>query len=178
MRRNGDKDATQAGSMSELGFERPFYILSFEERNSFLKMFGWEEPLSPEQTAEIVDAKRVIYDAFRAAVHTDVLNDEAGILVDEKFGASILRDALRESHFTVYPVEKSGMDEFDFEYGEDFGAHIKAFDPSFCKVLVRYDPQGDQSLNQRQSARLKRLSEYLHSDQSLSRFMLELLVQA
>ena len=56
--------------------------------------------------------------------------------------------------------------------------HIEAFHPTFCKVLVRYNPEGDQSLNRRQSARLKRLSNYLHSNESRSRFMFELLVPA
>ena len=27
------------------------------------------------------------------------------------------------------PVEKSGQNEFDFQYGDDFGAHIEKFDP-------------------------------------------------
>jgi myo-inositol catabolism protein IolC len=115
----------QGNSVTNLGFERPFYILSFDQRSSFQKMFGSEDPLSPEQTAEIAAAKRVMYDAFMAAVQTDVLNDEAGILVDEQFGASIRQDALREGHFIACPVEKSAQDEFDFEYGEDFGATSK-----------------------------------------------------
>jgi hypothetical protein len=29
-------------------------------------------------------------------------------------------------------------------YGEDFARHIEAFDPTFCKVLVR--PEGDRAL--------------------------------
>jgi 5-dehydro-2-deoxygluconokinase len=72
-------------------------------------------------------------------------------------------------------VEKSGQEEFDFEYGADFAEHIEAFRPTFCKVLVRYNPEGDRSLNQRQVARLRRLSDYLHT-KSRSRFMFELLV--
>ena len=47
---------------------------------------------------------------------------------------------------TACPAEKSGQDEFDFEYGEDFARHIEAFDPTFCKVLVRYNPEGDRAL--------------------------------
>jgi myo-inositol catabolism protein IolC len=43
---------------------------------------------------------------------------------------------------------------------------------------VRYNPEGDPELNRRQSARLKRLSEYLHGSNSRSRFMFELLVPA
>ena len=128
------------------------------------KMFGWDGELSPQQTAEIAAAKRVIYDAFRQPVAGGVPKEKAGILVDEQFGAAILRDAARQGYTTACPAEKSGQDEFDFEYGDDFGKHIEAFHPTFCKVLVRYNPEGDQSLNQRQSARLKRLSDYLHSD--------------
>jgi myo-inositol catabolism protein IolC len=163
--------------MTTLGFDKPLYILPFDHRGSFQKkMFGWDGELSIEQTAEIAAAKRVIYDAFEKAVHAGVAKDKAGILVDEQFGAAILRDAGRERYTTCCPAEKSGQDEFDFEYGEDFEAHIEAFEPSFCKVLVRYNPAGNQNLNRRQSERLKRLSEYLHGKNSTSRFMFELLV--
>jgi hypothetical protein len=41
-------------------------------------------------------------------------------------------------------------------------------------VLVRYNPEGDAALNQRQVSRLTRLSDYLHQTQTL--FMFELLV--
>jgi myo-inositol catabolism protein IolC len=165
--------------MTTLGFDRPLYILPFDHRGSFQKkMFGWDGELSSQQTAEIAAAKRVIFDAFKAAVQAGVPRDKAGILVDEQFGAAILRDAAAEGYATSCPAEKSGQDEFDFEYGEDFGRHIEAFHPTFCKVLVRYNPEGDQSLNRRQSGRLKRLSEYLHSNRSRSRFMFELLVPA
>ena len=163
--------------MTSPGFNQPLYILPFDHRGSFQKkMFGWDGELSAEQTAEIATAKRVIYDAFRAAVAAGVPKDKAGILVDEQFGAAILGDASAEGYTTACPAEKSGQDEFDFEYGEDFARHVEAFHPTFCKVLVRYNPEGDQSLNRRQSDRLKRLSDYLHSGKSGSRFMFELLV--
>ena len=165
--------------MTAVGFDKPLYVLPFDHRGSFQKkMFGWDGELSSQQTSEIAAAKRVIYDAFRAAVHAGVPKDKAGILVDEQFGAAILRDASAEGYSTACPAEKSGQDEFDFEYGEDFAKHIEAFQPTFCKVLVRYNPEGDQSLNRRQSSRLKRLSDYLHSGKSRSRFMFELLVPA
>lgn len=59
------------------------------------------------------------------------------------------------------PAERSGQDEFDFEYGDEFAQHIESFHPTFWKVLVRYNPEGDKELNQRQAARLQRLSDYL-----------------
>jgi 5-dehydro-2-deoxygluconokinase len=140
-------------------------------------MFGWKGTLSAEQTAEIAAAKQVIYDAFKAALAGGVPKAKAGILVDEQFGTAILRDAAKQGYSTSCPAEKSGQDEFDFEYGEDFARHIEAFQPTFCKVLVRYNPEGNRALNQQQAARLKRLSDYLH-DTGRSLFMFELLVPA
>src|SRR5437764_4897852 len=137
-------------------------------------MFGWKVSLTDQQTAEIAATKQVIYDAFKSAVAGGVAKDKAGILVDEQFGAAILQDAAKNGYSTSCPAEKSGQDEFDFEYGEDFGKHIDKFNPTFCKVLVRYNPEADKAGNQRQAARLKRLSDWLHANKRL--FMFELLV--
>ena len=164
--------------MTSIGFDRPLYILPFDHRGSFQKkMFGWDGALSSQQTAEIAAAKRVIYDAFTTAIQAGVPKEKAGILVDEQFGAATLRDATAAGYTTCCPAEKSGQEEFDFEYGEDFAKHIEAIRPTFCKVLVRYNPESDSELNRRQSARLKRLSDYLHGT-SRHRFMFELLVPA
>src|SRR5271154_6974613 len=144
------------------GYDRALYIQPFDHRGSFeTKMFGWKPPLSAAQTAEIAAAKQVIYDGFKAAVAHGVPKEKAGLLVDEQFGAAILRDASAAGFTTAAPAEKSGQEEFDFEYGEDFARHIEAFKPNFCKVLVRYNPAGDRNLNRLQAARLKRLSDYL-----------------
>ncbi len=162
--------------MKSIGFDQPLYILPFDHRGSFqTQMFGWKGTLTPEQTAQIAATKRVIYDGFKAGVAAGVPKEKAGILVDEQFGADILRDAQADGYCTSCPAEKSGQDEFDYEHGEGFAARIEAVQPTFCKVLVRYNPEGDESLNQRQSARLRRLSEYLHAS-SKSKFMFELLV--
>jgi 5-dehydro-2-deoxygluconokinase len=164
--------------MKTLGFNQPLYVLPFDHRGSFeTKMFGWHGDLTPEQTAEIAAAKRVIYDGFRAAIDSGVPKEKAAILVDQQFGAAILRDASADGFMTACPAEKSGQDEFDFEYGEDFASHIEAMHPTFSKVLVRYNPGGDALMNREQAARLKRLSDYLRSS-SPSRFMFELLVPA
>jgi 5-dehydro-2-deoxygluconokinase len=153
------------------------YILPFDHRGSFeTKMFGWHGELSAGQTAEIAAAKRVIYDGFLAALEAGVPRDKAGILVDEQFGSAILADARQAGILTACPAEKSGQDEFDFEYGEQFAEHIEAIVPTFCKVLVRYNPGGDPALNGRQAGRLRRLSDYLAP--LPTRFMFELLVPA
>ena len=105
-----------------------------------------------------------------------VPKERAGILVDEQFGTAILHDARKQGFITSCPAEKSGQAEFDFEYGADFARHIDEFKPTFCKVLVRYNPEGDKEMNRRQAARLKQLSDYLHRSNRL--YMFELLVPA
>jgi len=158
------------------GYDRPLYIQPFDHRSSFQsKMFGWKSPLSEAQTAEIAGAKQIIYDGFLMALADGVPKAKAGILVDEQFGAAILRDATAKSITIACPAEKSGQDEFDFEYGEDFASHIEKFDPTFCKVLVRYNPGSDRALNKRQAARLRRLSDFLAA-RGRSRFLFEMLV--
>ena len=164
--------------MKTIGYDKPLYVLPFDHRGSFeTKMFGWTGDLTAAQTAAISAAKQVIYDGFKSAVAAGVPKEKAGILVDEQFGASVLRDAAAQGYTIACPAEKSGQEEFDFQYGEDFAKHIEAFHPTFCKVLVRYNPEGDQEMNQQQAARLKRLSDYLHR-KGQSRFMFEMLVPA
>jgi 5-dehydro-2-deoxygluconokinase len=150
-------------------------MLPFDHRESFAtQLFGWRGELSTAQAAEITAAKQVVYDGFQAAIDHGAPADHAAILADERFSADILHDANRQGYMTACPAERSGQKEFAFEFGEEFARHIEAVNPTFCKVLVRYNPGGDSRLNQRQAVRLKRLSDYLHDTGRL--FMFELLV--
>jgi myo-inositol catabolism protein IolC len=164
--------------MTPRGFNQPLYVLPFDHRGSFeTKMFGWHEPLTEEQTAEIAAAKHLIFEGFQKAVRDGVDKAKAGILVDEQFGAAILHEAAAEGHLFAAPAEKSGQDEFEFQYGDSFAEHIEAFHPTFCKVLVRYNVEGDAKINREQAERLNRLSAYLQKAEK-SLFMFELLVPA
>src|SRR4051812_44996584 len=160
-----------------VGYNKPLYILPFDHRASFQTgLFGWKGTLAPEQTARVAESKQVVYDGLKAAVAAGVPKERAGILVDEQFGAAILADANKDGYITSAPAEKSGLDEFDFEYGADYGKHIEAVDPTFCKVLVRYNPESDAAMNARQAARLAELGKYLQAHNRL--YMFELLVPA
>jgi myo-inositol catabolism protein IolC len=99
-----------------------------------------------------------------------------GVLVDEQFGSDIPKRAKEEGLQLAMPVEKSGQDEFDFQYGADFGKHIEEFDVHHSKVLVRYNPDGDAAMNERQLGRLKELADWLHAHDR--KFLFELLVPA
>jgi myo-inositol catabolism protein IolC len=158
-----------------LGYDRNLYMLPFDHRASFQKgLFGIDGTPSSEEAARIGQSKQIIFEGLRRAVEEGAPREWAGLLVDEQFGAGVARAAKEEGLTLAMPVEKSGQDEFDFEFGEDFGSHIEAFDPAFTKVLVRYNPEGDEAMNQRQLARLKELSDWLHGRDR--KFLFELLV--
>jgi 5-dehydro-2-deoxygluconokinase len=160
-----------------LGYNGKLYILAFDHRGSFQKkMFGIEGDPTPEETDKISDAKQLIFEGMVDAVRRGAEAGATGVLVDEQFGGNVPREAREQGLKLAMPVEKSGQDEFDFEYGEEFGAHIERFDPDFSKVLVRYNPDGEAEMNERQLGRLKRLSDWLHERDR--KFLFELLVPA
>jgi myo-inositol catabolism protein IolC len=152
-------------------------MLAFDHRGSFQKgLFGVGGDPSPEIAAKVTDTKSVIWEAFEAALARGASPEASGILVDEQFGADIARAARAAGVPLAMPVEKSGQDEFDFEFGADFGRHIEAFDPTFAKVLVRYNPDDDAASSRRQVERLGLLSDWLHERGRT--FLFELLVPA
>jgi myo-inositol catabolism protein IolC len=160
-----------------LGYDKPLFFLSFDHRSSFSRgLFGASEPLSPEIVARIAGAKELVFEAFEQSIALGAPRAECGVLVDEQFGASVAHKAKARDYVLAMPVEKSGQSEFQLEYGNDFGRHIDAFDPDFCKVLVRYNPEGDRALNQRQTGKLAQLSGWLHAHER--KFLFELLVPA
>ena len=162
-----------------LGYNGKLYILAFDHRGSFQKkMFGIEGDPTPEQTEQIADAKHLIFEGLLKATEEGVDPHATGCLVDEQFGTpkGVPEQAKERGLLLAMPVEKSGQNEFDFEYGDDFGAHIEEFDPDFSKVLVRYNPEGDAGMNTRQTERLKRLADWLHEHDR--KFLFELLVPA
>src|SRR3954467_3513177 len=154
------------------------FILAFDHRGSFQKkMFGIEGDPSDEQTQTISDAKRLIYEGLIKATDQGAPAEAIGCLVDEQFGGAFAPEAKQRGFKLAMPVEKSGQNEFDFEYGDAFGEHIEKFDPAFSKVLVRYNPDDpDTEMNQRQLGRLKRLADWLHEHDR--KFLFELLVPA
>jgi myo-inositol catabolism protein IolC len=160
-----------------LGYDGRLYILAFDHRGSFQKkLFGIQGDPTPEQTDKIADAKHLIFEGLLKASEEGAEPGVTGCLVDEQFGApkGIPAQAKERGLILAMPVEKSGQHEFDFEYGDDFGAHIEQFDPEFSKVLVRYNPDGDAEMNSRQAGRLKRLADWLHERDR--KFLFELLV--
>jgi myo-inositol catabolism protein IolC len=162
----------------KLGYDGKLYILAFDHRGSFTKRFGIEGDPTSEETERIANGKHLIFEGLEAALGRGADPSVTGALVDEQYGGPtrVPEEAKASRIKLAMPVEKSGQDEFDFEYGDEFGAHIEQYDPDFSKVLVRYNPDGDAKMNHRQSERLRRLAEWLH--QNDRKFLFELLVPA
>jgi len=154
--------------LNELGYTDLLYVLAFDHRGSFEKMVG--------DVDRVPGAKSLIWEGFLRAVEEGAPKQAAGVLVDSQYGPEVARQAKAGGYKLAMPVEKSGQNEFDFEYGDAFGEKIEEFDPDFSKVLVRYNPDGDPGLNERQIEKLRRLSEWLH--QHHRKYLFELLVPA
>lgn len=153
------------------------YILPFDHRGSFIKMFGFDSSrIDDAATTVLADYKHVVYEGFLEALAEGVSQDAAAILVDEQFGARIQNEARERGITRILPVEKSGQDEFDFEYSSNFKEHIRMFSPDYVKTLVRYNPEGDSGVNKKQIEKLTQLNTFCHAEGY--KFLFELLVPA
>src|SRR6516164_670357 len=118
-----------------LGYDRALFVMPFDQQSSFEKgPFGFKPPLTEDQTATVIASKQVVYEGFKLALSKGAPREAAGILVDEQFGAAVLRDARAQGFITCAPTEKSGEEEFVFEYGDRWRDHIETFAPTFAKV--------------------------------------------
>jgi 5-dehydro-2-deoxygluconokinase len=154
------------------------FILAFDHRGSFkAKMFGITgRDETSDETAALQDAKRLVYEGALKAIDDGLSPDLVGVLVDEEMGADVARDAKERGIKLAMPVEASGQPLFDFEYGDEFGDHITAFDSDYSKVLVRWNPDDDPEDNRVQGERLKRLGDWLRDNGRT--YLFELLVPA
>jgi myo-inositol catabolism protein IolC len=160
-----------------LGYDQKLFILAFDHRGSFQKkFFGIQGEPDSEQTAIIADAKHLIFEGILQAVGAGADPAATGVLVDEQFGSTVPQETHETGLKLAMPAERSGQNMFDFQYGDDFGAHIESFNTDFTKVLVRYNPEGDSQENNEQLGKLKRLSDWLRAHDR--KFLFELLVPA
>jgi len=142
--------------LNNLGYQKNLFILPFDHRSSFAKLFGFiEQNLTPEEKETITKAKEIVYEAFKKTVEQGIPKDQAAILVDEEYGDKIIKDATVQNYNVILTTEKSGQEEFSFEYGNDFAQHIEKYKPAIVKALIRYNPNAAKT-------RLKMLSDFCH----------------
>ncbi len=162
---------------TQYGYTKPLLVLPFDHRSSFAKgLFGVENP-DEATVAKIHDMKQLVYEAVLVAkAELDLPADHFAILVDEEYGKDIVEKAAAEGLVTIESTEKSGMNEFSFEYGSDFPSHLLNSRLTFAKALVRYNPEGDTEHNRHSLVHLKKLSDFVH--QNNIKLLIEPLVPA
>ena len=149
--------------MENLGYSKPLYILPFDHRATFAQKIFNKNSLSELTDQEhqlICEYKQIIYEGFKKAVQNGISKENAAILLDEQFGDVILKDAKEKGFVVLLTTEKSGQEEFDFQYGADFATHIEKYNPQFVKVLIKYNPKDDTDLKTRQLEKLKTVSDF------------------
>ncbi|HET6510000.1 MAG TPA: DUF2090 domain-containing protein [Baekduia sp.] len=154
------------------------FLLAFDHRGVFARtIFGTTGEPTPEQEVLMADAKHLIFEGVRRAAQLGgVPAGQAGVLVDELYGARVARDAKADGLVLVMPVEAPDRAVFDYAYGDRWREHVEEFEPTFAKVLVRYNADGDAEGNAIQAARLAELSSWLRS--TGRKFLFELIVPA
>jgi myo-inositol catabolism protein IolC len=162
--------------LANLGYTKKLCILPFDHRSYFEELLGFHEPLSEEQTSQLSDYKKIVYAAYEKSLTQGVSVNNSAILVDDVFGLEILLDAKDKGYTTLQSTEISGIDHFEFEHGDEWQSWLEKVQPTFAKVLIRYNVDGEKSLNEKTTLNLKKLSDYTH--QHGYKFLIEALVPA
>ena len=150
------------------------YVLAFDHRRSLMtSFFGVHGEPTSDDVRAARDAKQVIWEGLLRAIDDGVPRAAAAALVDATYGADVIAAAAARGIRVAVPVEASGRRELAFEH-EDWRDRIERLDPTWAKVLVRYNPDADPEANGRQRALIAELDA--HCGVTGRGLMLELLV--
>ncbi|MFH1315657.1 MAG: DUF2090 domain-containing protein [Candidatus Uhrbacteria bacterium] len=156
------------------GYVCPLYILPFDHRSTFAqKLLDFGYPVKEKDKVQVTRYKKIVFDAYELAMKQAHCSSCLGLLVDQEFGSSILKDVKKKQYNFAMPVEASGKKIFNFQFGNQFGHELIKYEPTFAKALVRYNP-ANKADNVVQLKRLKRLSDFC--EKNAQRFMLEVLI--
>jgi len=163
--------------MATLDEAHPLFLFAMDQRSSLLEHTYDEsggEPVDEAEAARVRAGKQLVYRGVLTALAAGAARDRTGVLVDERYGADVARLAKEAGLQLAMPVERSGREWFELEYGDDWLAHVDAFDPDYVKVLVRDNPAFDADRRAQQANDLAAVSTALHD--AGRPFLVELLV--
>ncbi len=136
-------------------FAEPLFILAMDHRDSLAKkVYGIDGDPDQDQVEAIRRGKELVYGGLQQAIQSGSDIRHNAVLVDERYGAEVARQAKAAGVVLAMPIERSGQDWFALEYGtldsEAWLDHLSEFDPAFAKVLVRDNPAFDVERRQKQ----------------------------
>ena len=142
--------------------EDPLLIMAMDHRESFGRsLFGVRDD-HPDagQKAAMEAAKRLIY-AGLARARAQLPGGRAGVLVDERYGQPVVEAARADGVVLAVPVERSGRDWFELEWGQDWLEHVASNGPDYAKVLVRDNPAFSRRRREQQLHAMRQVSDAL-----------------
>jgi myo-inositol catabolism protein IolC len=151
-------------------------ILAFDHRRSVERdLYSMTAP-NPQIAARIAADKLLVYQALLDAAPQLPRGVQAGILIDEEYGASVaeLASKTEGAISLAMPIEASGQDWLEFAYGTDWRRHADFFATDHAKVLVRDNPGFTAHRREAQARRLAEISEW--AKESGRSLLIELLV--
>lgn len=163
--------------MPNLDEAHPLFLFAMDQRSSLLEHTYDEpggEPADEAEAERVRAGKQLVYRGVLTALAAGASRDRTGVLVDERYGADVARLAKEAGLQLAMPVERSGREWFELEYGDDWLAHVDAFDPDWVKVLVRDNSAFDAARREQQASDLAAVSAALHD--AGRPFLVELLV--
>jgi myo-inositol catabolism protein IolC len=158
---------------------RPLFILADDHRDSLEKeLYKLTSAPTPAQAARIRADKMLVYEAVVDATRRLPDGAQAGILVDEEYGADVAELAAKSDGLInlSMPLEASGKDWFEFAYGDDWRTHAGYFATDHAKVLIRDNPALSVPDRLQQAERLKVVSAW--AAETRHHLIVELLVPA
>ncbi len=142
----------------------PLLILAMDHRGSFGKSLFDVKDDRPDagQLAAMQAAKQLIYAGLGRALGR-LPGGVAGVLVDERHGQPVVDAAHSDGVVLAVPVERSGRDWFELEWGQDWIARVSASRPDYAKVLIRDNPAFPSARREQQLRKLREVSDALHT---------------
>ena len=165
--------------MTETSAARALFILADDHRDSLEKeLYKLTAPPTAPQAARIRADKLLVYEALVDATRRLPDAAQAGILIDEEYGADVAALAAKSNGLInlSMPLEASGKDWFEFAYGDDWKTHAGFFATDHTKVLIRDNPALSVPDRLQQAERLKVVSAW--AAETRHHLIVELLVPA
>jgi myo-inositol catabolism protein IolC len=163
--------------MPKLDERHPLFLLAMDQRSSLLEHTYDEpggEPADEVEAERVRAGKQLVYRGVLTALAAGASRARTGVLVDELYGAEVARLVKDAGLQLAMPIERSGREWFELQYGDEWMAHVEAFDPDWVKVLVRDNPAYDGDRRAEQASDVAAVAAALR--EAGRPFLVELLV--
>jgi myo-inositol catabolism protein IolC len=163
--------------MPKLDERHPLFLLAMDQRSSLLEHTYDEpggEPADEAEAERVRAGKQLVYRGVLTALAAGASRARTGVLVDELYGAEVARLVKDAGLQLAMPIERSGREWFELQYGAEWMAHVEAFDPDWVKVLVRDNPAYDTDRRAEQASDVAAVAAALR--EAGRPFLVELLV--